>query len=76
MPRNRHYRHCLDEPIPALDNKTPRQRVRSKAGRAKVVAWLKYLENAELHRTGADTQGTRPYDFTWMWEDLKLTDYR
>jgi hypothetical protein len=73
---DRHYRGCLDERIPALGNKTPRQCVRSKAGRAKVVAWLKYLENAELHRAGAHPQGTRPYDFTWMWEELKLTDYR
>jgi hypothetical protein len=76
MMMERHYRDCLDERIPALGNKTPRQCIRSKAGRAKVVAWLKYLENAELHRAGADAQGAPPYDFTWMWEELRLTDYR
>ncbi len=73
---DRHYRGCLDERIPALGNKTPRQCIRSKAVRAKVVAWLKYLENAELHRAGTNAQGVGAYDFTWMWEELKLTDYR
>ncbi len=73
---DRHYRACLDAPIPALGNKTPRQCARTKAGRAKVVAWLKYLENAELRGTKVGGQGAKPYDFTWMWEELKLTKYR
>ena len=71
---DQHYRQCLDEPIPALDNKTPRQKVRSKKGREKVIEWLKYLENNELHR--ATDQGQEPYDSSWMWEELKLTQYR
>jgi uncharacterized protein (DUF2384 family) len=67
---DQHYRQCLDERIPALDNKTPRQCVRSKIGRQKVVEWLKQLENNELHR--AAQAGQEPYDTSWMWDDLKL----
>jgi hypothetical protein len=67
---DQHYRQCLDEPIPALDNKTPRQCTRSKKGREKVIEWLKHLENNELHR--AARQGQAPYDSRWMWDELKL----
>ena len=45
-----HYRRCLDESIPALEGKTPRQCMRSKKGREKVIEWLKSLENHELTR--------------------------
>lgn len=69
-----HYRQCLDEPIPALGNKTPRQCARSKKGREKVIGWLKYLENNEQRR--ASQQGQEPYDCNWMWDELKLTKYR
>ncbi|MGB5305378.1 MAG: hypothetical protein WBO57_03980, partial [Gammaproteobacteria bacterium] len=71
---DQHYRQCLDEPIPALDNKTPRQCTRSKKGREKVMEWLKHLENNELHR--AARQGHAPYDSRWMWDELKLAKYR
>ena len=71
---DQHYRQCLDEPIPALDNKTPRQCARSKKGREKVIEWLKHLENNELRR--AASQGQEPYDSRWMWDELKLDKYR
>lgn len=71
---DQHYRQCLDEPIPALDNKTPRQCARSKKGREKVIEWLKYLENNELRR--ATREGQTPYDSRWMWDELKLGKYR
>ena len=67
---DQHYRQCLDEPIPILDNKTPRQCIRSKKGREKVIEWLKYLENNEMRR--AADQGQEPYDSSWMWDELKL----
>lgn len=67
---DQHYRRCLDAPIPALDGKSPRQCVRSKKGREQVIEWLKYLENHELHR--AAKEGASPYDFGWMWEELRL----
>lgn len=71
---DQHYRRCLDEHIPALDGKTPRQCARSKKGREQVIEWLKYLENHELRR--AAEAGTAPYDFGWMWEELKLAKFR
>jgi len=67
-----HYRRCLDEPIPMLDNKTPRQCVRSKKGREKVIDWLKHLENNEERR--AAREGQTPYDSSWMWEELRLRE--
>lgn len=67
---DQHYRQCLDKPIPALDNKTPRQCARSKTGRNKVIEWLKQLENNELRR--AAQAGQQPYDTSWMWDDLQL----
>jgi hypothetical protein len=71
---DQHYRQCLDVPIPALGDKTPRQRARSKMGRGKVIEWLKDLENNELHR--AADQGQEPYDSSWMWDELKVGKYR
>ena len=71
---DQHYRQCLDEPIPALDNKTPRQCAKSKKGREKVIEWLKHLENNELRRAASQSQ--EPYDSSWMWDELKLAKYR
>ena len=71
---DQHYRQVLDEPVPALGDKTPRQCVRSKRGREQVIEWLKLLENNELRRAAG--QGQPPYDSRWMWEELKLERYR
>ncbi|GMQ83690.1 MAG: hypothetical protein BMS9Abin06_0428 [Gammaproteobacteria bacterium] len=71
---DQHYRQCLDEPIPMLDDKTPRQCAKSKKGREQVIEWLKYLENNELRR--AASQGQAPYDSSWMWDELKLGKHR
>lgn len=69
---DQHYRQCLDQPIPMLGNKTPRQCAKSKKGREKVIDWLKHLENSEQRR--AASQGQAPYDSRWMWEELKLDE--
>ena len=71
---DRHYREILSQPIPMLDGKSPKQAARSKAGRRKVMEWLKYLENGAARRSQA--QGHPAYDFGWMWEALKVTDLR
>jgi hypothetical protein len=71
---DQHYRRCLDEPIPALGNKTPRQCATSKKGRDMVIEWLKHLENNELHL--AAKSGREPYNSSWMWDELKLAKYR
>ena len=71
---DRHYRATLDAPLPVLDGKTPRQAVRSKAGREKAARWLKYLENQTARRSRAFDQPG--YDFTWMWDALRINDLR
>ena len=69
-----HYRRILDNPVPVLDGKTPRQAVKTKKGRGQVIEWLKYLENSEHRRANRD--GQEPYDMTWMWRELKLEEER
>src|SRR6516162_133289 len=69
-----HYRHVLDDPLPLLDGKTPRQAAKTKKGRAQVVGWLKLLENSEFRRAAG--QGHNPYDTAWMWRELKVEDSR
>ena len=55
-----------------LDGKTPKQAVRSKAGRRMTAEWLRYLENQNTHQAANDTMPA--YDFSWMREELKLTE--
>lgn len=69
-----HYRRTLDDPVPALDGRTPRQAAKTKKGRAQVTDWLKRLENSE-HRRAA-SQGQKPYDTAWIWRELKLEGSR
>ena len=71
---DKHYRQALDDPRPYLDGKTPRQAARTKKGRAQVISWLKKLENSEARR--AASQGQQPYDFQWMWREMKIDDLR
>ncbi len=71
---DRHYRETMRMPIPALGNKTPAQAVKTKAGRGKVIAWLKDLERSTAQ--GATQRGMPAYDFGWMWEELGLSEER
>lgn len=67
-----HYRRTLDDPVPMLNGKSPRQATKTKKGREQVVDWLKQLENSEYHR--AASQGQEPYDSAWMWQELNIDD--
>ena len=69
---DRHYRETLDAPVPALGGKSPRQAVRSAAGREKVLEWLKLIENRSAHH---DDGAISEYDFGWMWVELGLQAY-
>ncbi|MEH6593713.1 MAG: hypothetical protein V7746_25825 [Halioglobus sp.] len=61
-----HYRQCLDDAIPMLNGKTPRECAADPALRNDVIGWLKYMENS-------DKRSPQPsYDFTWMWKELNL----
>ncbi|WJS84806.1 hypothetical protein [Paracoccus sp. TOH] len=68
-----HYHAILDQPVPVLGDKTPRQAVRSAAGRKKVVDWLKHLENGSARQPGTPMAN---YDFSWMWDALGLMSER
>ncbi len=72
--KDAHYRRTLDEPVPMLGNRTPRECARSKQGRRRLASWIKDIENGEL-RQAADQQVT-PYDVTWMWHELGIEDER
>ena len=65
-----HFRRTLDEPLPVLDGKTPRQAATTPEGREQAIDWLKQLENTEHHR--AAQQGEKPYDTAWIWRELGL----
>lgn len=69
-----HYRRTLDESIPALGNRSPRQAAKTAKGRDKVIAWLKMLENGSAQQDPDDPMAS--YDFTWMWEELRLLGHR
>jgi hypothetical protein len=64
-----HYRKWLDEPVPALGNRTPRHAARLKTVRPKLVALLKDFES---HSERQRRSGEIAYDFSWMWEELGL----
>ena len=64
-----HYRKWLDEPVPALGNRTPRHAARLKTVRPKLIALLKDFES---HSERQRRAGEIAYDFSWMWEELGL----
>jgi hypothetical protein len=70
---DRHYRGILDQPVPALGGKTPREAARTPAGHKKVVEWLKLIENRSASKAGSPLA---EYDFHWMWVELGLEDQR
>jgi hypothetical protein len=71
----RHYRHLLVEPIPALGNKSPLAAVRTAKGRARVVDWLKTLENHTAESAGHNDE-MATYDFSWLWAELGVNELR
>lgn len=71
---DRYYMNLLNEPVPMLGNTTPRRAAKSAKGRARLVTWLKFLENgAARHARGSTMVG---YDLTWMWEELGVASLR
>jgi hypothetical protein len=72
---DRHYRDLLDQPIPALGNKSPRAATRTAKGRAKVADWLKTVENYTAQMAGRNDE-MATYDFTWLWTELGVIELR
>jgi hypothetical protein len=72
---DRHYRDLLDQPIPVLGNKSPRAAVKTPKGRAKVVHWLKTLENHTAKFAGSNDE-MASYNFNWLWMELGVNELR
>lgn len=68
-----HYRGWLDEKIPALGGKTPREAARDFEGREQLVALLKELENREARRAKDTGVG---YNALWLWRELGIEHLR
>jgi hypothetical protein len=68
-----HYRKWLDDKLPVLGGKTPREAARDFAGRESLVALLKDLENIEARRA-RETGVT--YDARWLWRELGIEHLR
>jgi hypothetical protein len=65
-----HYRQTLDTKIPMLKNQTPREAVKTAAGRNLVIEWLAHLESNHRKST------TMPaYSFDWMWQELGISRF-
>jgi hypothetical protein len=64
-----HCRRWPDEPLPALDGRTPRQAARSRALRPRLIDVLKEIENAEARAARPESPA---YDFGWIWDELRL----
>ena len=69
-----HYRRILDQPIPMLGDQSPRKAATTPNGRAKVVEWLKMLENSSARHAPDDAMAG--YDFAWLWSELGLDEDR
>ncbi len=65
--KRRHYARWLDQPLPALHGKTPREAARTAAGRVELELLLKQMEHRENHSPG-DT----PFDFSTLRRELRL----
>lgn len=65
----KHYENWVDEPLPALENKSPRKAARTKRGRIQVAALLKDIENGTLGQPGGDA-----VDFSALRRELGIED--
>ena len=64
-----HYRKWLDEPVPALGNRTPRHAAKLKTVRPRLITLLKDFESRSERQRRS---GQIAYDFSWMWAELGL----
>jgi hypothetical protein len=72
---DRHYRNLLDQPIPALGNKSPRAAAKTARGRVKIVDWLKMIENSTAASAGCNNEMAN-YSFDWLWAELGVVELR
>jgi uncharacterized protein YlzI (FlbEa/FlbD family) len=64
-----HYEKWFQDRIPALDDKTPLEAIKTNEGREKVIELLKLYENGEEK----NKRESRPsYDLSWVWQRLGI----
>ena len=68
----RHYRAWLDDSIPALDGRTPREAARDSAMRPRLAELIGGLESMYQR---ALKGGFPAYDPSWMWNELGFEDH-
>ena len=61
----RSYAHWADEPIPALENKTPRQAMQTPAGLERVKGLIRGYEAAEMRQAEEQNRPMISYQFLW-----------
>ena len=66
----RNYANWADEPIPALQGRTPRQAIQSVAGMERVKGLLRSYEDGEAQQ--ASQQGRREISYQFLWDALGL----
>lgn len=64
------YRRWPEQPIPALGGLTPREAIRTRAGRLQVVELLKEYE--QLEERSARASGHQPASFRFLWDELGI----
>jgi hypothetical protein len=68
---HRSYAHWADEPIPALNHKTPRHAIKTSAGLERVKGLLRSYEASEVAQ--AAQQGRTEISYDFLWQALGLT---
>lgn len=66
-----HWKNWFDEPVPALDNKTPREAAKTPEGREKLEALLLQYERHDLNR---DKDDPLKADITYLRKELALKE--
>ncbi|MBL8304034.1 MAG: hypothetical protein JNM26_14805 [Ideonella sp.] len=67
---HRHYAHWADEPVPLLDNKSPREAMKTAAGLERAKGLLRTYEAAEAEMSRAD--GREPVSYQFLWDSLGI----
>ena len=67
---HRHFTEWLDQPVPALNGRTPRAAARDPRLRPRLIQLLREMEN---HQDHARREGRAWYDIGWMWGELRIS---
>jgi len=69
-----HFRSALDNPVPELNERVPRELAKTAKGRTPQSRWLSAME--AQFQANPDQIGLVDYDLTWVWEELGIESLR